>query len=132
MVMITPAFFASMRRAARCAVRKCDTRVGCDGQREFLDVELDERNADDLSIREADGVERDVDAAGLVDHRAQMLVDRPFVERVDLRCVGGTARGDDFPGNRFDRRAEPPGEKQPGSLARNARATAPPIAPPAP
>src|SRR5262249_36478753 len=43
--------------------------------------------------------------------------DRFLVERVDLRRLGESARGDDVPGDRLDRRSLAAGEKDLGSLA---------------
>src|SRR5438477_2973780 len=47
-----------------------------------------------------------------------MLVHRLLVESVDLRCLGGSASGNDVLGDRFDRGQEAPGEKNLCSLAR--------------
>ena len=87
-------------------------RVGRDRQRELLGVQLGQRARPGSSrIRDADRVERDVDAARLLDHRLQMPVHRLLVERVDLGRLGGAAGGDDVLGDRFDRCPEAPGEK---------------------
>ena len=40
-----------------------------------------------------------------------------FVERVDLRCLGGSARRNDVPGDCIDGRPPAAGEKQDGPLA---------------
>jgi hypothetical protein len=61
-----------------------------------------------------------------------MLVHSLLIESVYLRRVGGSAGGNDFIGDNFDRCHVAPGEKEIGPLSRKARATAPPIAPPAP
>ena len=61
-----------------------------------------------------------------------MLVHGLLVERVDLRRLGGSAGGNDVLGDSFDRRPAPPGEKELAPSRAKARATAPPIAPPAP
>src|SRR5262249_20389687 len=63
------------------------------------------------------GLNRVAAAPRLADHRLQMLVDRLLVERVDLRRLGESARGDDVPGDRLDRRSLAAGEKDLGSLA---------------
>src|SRR5206468_6832886 len=47
-----------------------------------------------------------------------MPVDALFVERVDLRCLGGPAGGNDVVGNTFDGLPLAPREKERGSLAR--------------
>src|SRR5262245_34394825 len=41
-----------------------------------------------------------------------------FVESVDLRCLGGTSGGHNFPGHGVNLYQVAPGEKQPGPLAR--------------
>ena len=64
--------------------------------------------------------------------RTEMLVHSLLVERVDLRRLGGSAGGNDVLGDRFDRCQVAPGEKELGPSRAKARATAPPIAPPAP
>jgi hypothetical protein len=61
-----------------------------------------------------------------------MLVHGLLVERVDLRRLGGSTGGNDVLGDSFDGFQVAPGEKQPGPSDAKARATALPIAPPAP
>jgi len=61
-----------------------------------------------------------------------MTVDTSLDESVDLRRLGGSAGGHDVLGDRFDRCPDVSGEKQCGPVARNARATAPPMDPQAP
>ena len=130
--MITPDLVRDHPPRGEARGQEVRRRVGRDRPRELLDVQLDQRDADDLRVRDADRVERDVDAARLLDHRLQVLVDRLLVERVDRRRLGRAARRDDVPRDRLDRRPQAPGEKQLAPSRANARATAPPIAPPAP
>src|ERR687897_2169138 len=47
-----------------------------------------------------------------------MLVHGLLLERVDLRGLGGSARGNDVLGERIDRCPEAPGEKDLGALSR--------------
>jgi hypothetical protein len=61
-----------------------------------------------------------------------MLVHSLLVESVDLRRLGGSAGGYDVLSDRFDRCPEAPREKKLRPSRAKARATAPPIAPPAP
>jgi hypothetical protein len=61
-----------------------------------------------------------------------MPVHSLLVESVDLGPLGGSADGNDVLSDRFDRCLEAPGEKKLGPSDAKARATAPPIAPPAP
>jgi hypothetical protein len=42
--------------------------VGRDRQGELLDIQLDQRHTHNLRIRDPDRVERDIDAARLIDH----------------------------------------------------------------
>ena len=92
--------------------------MGRDRQGELLDIQLDQRDTEKLRIGDADRVERDVDAARLVDHGLQMLVHRLLVERVDLRRLGGSAGGLDVLGDDFDWCQVAPGEKELGALGR--------------
>ena len=107
-------------------------RVGRDRQGELLDIQLDQRHPQNLRVRDADRVERDVDAARPVDHGPEVLVHRLLVERVDLRRLGGSAGGDDVLGDDFDGCRWRPVRKSLAPSRAKARATAPPIAPPAP
>ena len=102
-VMITPDLFADHPPGRQARGQEVRRRVGRDRQGELLDVQLDQRHAQDLRVRDADRVERDVDAARLVDHGLQMLVHGLLVERVDLRRLGGSAGGNDVLRDRFDR-----------------------------
>ena len=47
-----------------------------------------------------------------------MPIDGVLVESVDLRRLGGSARGNDVLGDRFDRCQEAPGEEEPGAFRR--------------
>jgi len=73
-----------------------------------------------LRTRDADRVERDVDAACLTDDVPQIPVHRLLVENVDFGHLGGAVGGHDVLGDRFDRCPVPPGEKQPAPLSREA------------
>jgi hypothetical protein len=61
-----------------------------------------------------------------------MLVHSLLVERVDLRRLGGSAGGNDILGDRFDGARWRPVRNRVGPSDAKARATALPIAPPAP
>jgi hypothetical protein len=61
-----------------------------------------------------------------------MLVHGLLVESVDLRRLGGSTGGNDVLGDNLDGCQVAPGEKELGPSAAKARATAPPMAPPAP
>jgi hypothetical protein len=61
-----------------------------------------------------------------------MLVHSLLVDSVDLRRLGGCAGGNDFLGDNFYGCQVAPGEKKLGPSDAKARATAPPIPPPAP
>jgi hypothetical protein len=98
--------------------QKVRRRVGRDRQGELLDIQLDQRHTQNLRTRDPDRVERNIDAARLLDHGLEMLVHSLLVERVDLRRLGRSAGGINFVGDSFDVRPAPPGEKQLGPLAR--------------
>ena len=61
-----------------------------------------------------------------------MLIDSLLVESVDLRRLGGSAGGNDVLGDSSDGCQVAPGEKRFAPSDAKARATALPIAPPAP
>ena len=82
----------------------------------MLDSQLDQRDVQNVRTRDADRVERDVDAARLADHGLQMLVHSLFIEGVDLRRLDGCACGSDVLGDKFDGCQVAPGEKQRGPL----------------
>jgi hypothetical protein len=69
-------------------------------------------------LRKRDGVEKNIDSARLLDPVADVLFDCVLVERVDLGDLGSAARRDDLPGDCFERRKRPAGEKHPRALAR--------------
>jgi hypothetical protein len=70
------------------------------------------RHTQDDRVWDSDRVERDIDAARLVDHGLEMLVHGLLVESVDLGRFGGSAGGNDVLGYRFDGRLVAPGEKE--------------------
>src|SRR4029450_6752793 len=66
-------------------------------RRDLLKPHLDERIP--LNIFHPDGVERDVDASGLLGYFGDVLLDGRSVESVDLRGLGRSSRGGDIPGH---------------------------------
>jgi len=86
--------------------------------RENLSRSSSTRDAHDLRVRDAYGVERDVDVARLVDHRPEVPVDGVLVERVDRRRLGRATGGDDLLGERLDRGQQAPRQEEPGPFAR--------------
>jgi hypothetical protein len=116
--MITPDLFGIMRLAARREVRKYDVGIGRDREGELLEIQLDQRHAQSLRIRDPDRVERDIDPTRRVDHRLQMPVHGLLVKSVDLRRVGGSAGRLDFVGNRCHGRPLSPGKKNLGPFPR--------------
>ena len=84
----------------------------------MLDIQVDQRDTQDLRIRDADRVEGDVDAPRVVDHELEMPFHGLFVESIDLRRLGGSAAGNDFLGDTFDRCQVAPGEEEIGPLSR--------------
>src|SRR5262249_27100086 len=91
--------------------------VAHDRQGELLDLQVNQRHTDNLRIRDADRVERDIDATRLTRYGLQMFVDCPFVEGVDLGCLGGSTARNNFLGNRVDRGSVVPGEENLGPFA---------------
>jgi hypothetical protein len=61
-----------------------------------------------------------------------VFVDRRLVEGIDLRRLGLSSRGADLLGHLLEALQGSTGEEDPGPPQANARATAPPIFPPAP
>ena len=116
--MITPDLFGNHPPGSQARGQKVRPGVGCDRQGELLDIQLDQRHTQNLRIGDPDGVERDIDAARLIDHGLQMRVHSLLVESVDLRRLGGSAGGNDVLRDRFDRCPEAPGEKERAPLAR--------------
>jgi hypothetical protein len=98
--------------------------------RVVLDGELRERWS--LDVRDADGVERDVDAARVRGHRVGVLVDGSLVERVDLRRLRLPPRATISSATRSSVSRVRPARKTLAPSRANARATAAPIAPPPP
>jgi hypothetical protein len=84
----------------------------------MLDIQLGQRDIQNVRARDADRVERDVDAARRVDHRPEMRVHSLFVEGVDLRRLGRSSGGNDLLGDNFDRCQVASGEKELGPLRR--------------
>jgi hypothetical protein len=64
-----------------------------------------------LDVRDADRIQRDVDAAGLGRDGVGVLGHRFFIERIDLRHVSGN-----FTGDLVERGAGATGEENPGAL----------------
>jgi hypothetical protein len=104
--------------------------AGQDRTHEVLARHLYER--DQLYVPDRDGVEGDMDAPGTRGHSVSMFVDRRLVERIDLCRLGHSSRRGDLSCHLV--------ELCEGTAARNtlapslakARATALPMAPPAP
>jgi hypothetical protein len=67
-VMITPRSVGDHPPGGQAGGQEVRPRVGRDRQGELLDIQLDQGHTN-LRIREADRVERDIDAASLVDHQ---------------------------------------------------------------
>jgi hypothetical protein len=105
--MITPVRGHEIRR-----------RVRRDGQGERLGIQVGRGRPQDPRTRDADRVERDVDAVRLADDVPQIPVHSLLVEDVDLGHLGGAVGGHDVLGHRFNRCPVPPGEKEPGPLGR--------------
>jgi hypothetical protein len=116
--MITPDRFGIMYRAAARG-QEVRRRVGRDGQGELPGIQLGQRYAHGLRIRDADRIERDVHAVGdHVGYVVQMPVHGPLVEGVDLGNFGESVGRDNVLGNSFKRFAVAPREVQPGPLGR--------------
>jgi len=89
--------------------------VGSDGIRVVLEGQLHERCS--LHVKDADGVERDVNAARYGRHRIGVLVDGLFVKGVDLRCLGHSACSGDILGHRIELRQCATGQEDLCSLS---------------
>jgi hypothetical protein len=68
-------------------------------------------------VRDADGVERDVDATRAGRHGVGVLVDGFLIEGVDLRRLGCAARGPDLVGHLVEGGEGAPGKEDVCSLA---------------
>jgi hypothetical protein len=92
----------------------CGDEVGArervDGVKEVLERQLGERGA--LHMHESHGVQGDFDAACLGRHGVGVLVDRAFVQRVDLRDLDTVA---DVSGHRVERCARASREEDVGA-----------------
>jgi hypothetical protein len=91
--------------------------LACDEQRpqeaidrphEFVKRELREQGR--LVVRKAHGIEGDIDAAGSRGHRIGVPVDRPLIERVNLRGLRPSACGGDVRGNDVEPRLRSSGK----------------------
>ena len=71
-----------------------------------------------MGVRVGDQVEGDVDAAGIRRHGGGVLIDRVFVQRVDLRRLGRSPSGADILGHGLELRRCAAGEEDPGALSR--------------
>jgi hypothetical protein len=105
-------------------------RGGLHGRHEIIDRDLGER--DPVRVRVGDQVEGDVDVAGIRRHGAGVLIDRVFLQRVDLCRLGRSPSGADILGHGLELRRCAAGEETRAPSRANARATAPPIDPPPP
>jgi hypothetical protein len=82
----------------------------------ILEGQLRKRRS--LDVQDADGVERDVDAARFGGHRIRMRVDGLLVEGVHLSRFRLAARGGDLPRHLVELVEGAPGEEDGRSLAR--------------
>jgi hypothetical protein len=69
-----------------------------------------------MRVRVRDQVERDVDAASIRRHGSSVLIDRVFVQRVDLCRLGRSPSGADIVGHGLELRRCTTGEEDPGAL----------------
>src|SRR5581483_992320 len=76
---------------------------------------LDEWHA--LDVVDPDGIERNIDAPGLLDDFAQVLLDGKLVERVDERCLGHSSGLDNLARHRLDGGSTATGQEYPGPFA---------------
>jgi hypothetical protein len=79
-----------------------------------LEGQLGERRA--LHVRDAERVERDVDAAGLRRDGIGMKIDGAFVHRVEQRDLGRAARREYIGGDVFELGERASGEEHPRPL----------------
>jgi hypothetical protein len=110
--MITPRFVRNHLPGCQACGQEVRPGVGRDRQGELLDIQLGQRDTQNLRVRDADRVERDIDATRLIDHGLEMLVQGLLVESVDLGRLSGSAGGSEVLSDRFDRWPLAPGEKQ--------------------
>ena len=110
-IRITPDRFSTMRRPAALAVRKCARAYVAIGKQEAFRGEFGERYSLNAFLRNADGVEGDIDASGLPDHGAEVFLDRLLVQRIDLGALGAAAGSDDVARDGVDRGKVAPGQE---------------------
>jgi hypothetical protein len=116
-VMITLDRFATIRRAARRAVRKYDLAYVAIG-RENCSTSSSTRGTRTFGFGMPIALKEMSTRPALVGHGPQMLVHRLLVEGVDLRRVGGSASGTDVRGDNLDGYQGAPSEKHVGTLRR--------------
>ncbi len=76
---------------------------------------LDEWHA--LDVADPDGIERNINAPGLLDHFAQVLLDGKLVERVDERRLGHSSGLGDLLSHRLDGCSAATGKEDPCPFA---------------
>src|SRR5205823_15056232 len=90
----------------------CSHRV-CDRLKKILNRYVQQRL---LDICVGDEVERDIDGAGLLNHRIDILVNHLLVEGIDHVSVRSAAMRADLVGDLVERSQGATGEENPGSL----------------
>jgi hypothetical protein len=84
-----------------------------------LDGHLREGRA--LHVRDADGIEGDVDASGCRRHRVGVPIDGLLVQPVDLRRLGPAATGANLPSHFLELGQSASGKEDPRSFAREGK-----------
>jgi hypothetical protein len=110
--MITPDLFGIMRRAARRAGQEVRLAICRDRQGELPELQIGQRHTQNAGVRNADRIERDIDAPNPADHRLQMRIDGLLVQRIDVRGHRGSARRNNVLGQRIDGRPISTGEEK--------------------
>ena len=114
-VRITPRLRVIMCRATACAAMNCARAVERDGLFELRKRGLRERLS--LDVRDADGVEHDVDAAGLRRYRVGMALTARS-SKTSSGAISACRPATDVARNGRQFRLRATGEKYPGAFAR--------------
>jgi hypothetical protein len=104
-----------VRNHAPCGkARGQEVRLGIcrDRPGELPELQIDQRHTQNAGVRNADRIERDIDAPNPVDHRLQMRIDGLLVQGIDLRGHRGSARRNNVLGQRIDGRPIATGEEK--------------------